>query len=169
MGHAHGYGMGEGYGGDRANPPNELGRWPPNGVLMHAAGCRRNGVKKVRGANPIGPHPGITFPREGFGFSGAGSGQDYVDEDGMEEVASWICVSGCPVPLLDGQSGMTRDTAHSRGERTGNVYGGGKGPSGPNTQRGYSDVGGASRFFPQFENDLALRSWVEVLIGARPV
>ena len=43
MGHAHGYGMGEGYGGNRANPPNESGRWPSNVVLVHASGCRRNG------------------------------------------------------------------------------------------------------------------------------
>src|SRR5271168_3168667 len=35
MGHAKGYGMGEGYGGDRANPPHVAGRWPANVVLIH--------------------------------------------------------------------------------------------------------------------------------------
>lgn len=35
MGHAKGYGMGEGYGGDAANPPHVAGRWPPN-VLLDA-------------------------------------------------------------------------------------------------------------------------------------
>jgi hypothetical protein len=30
MGHAKGYGMGDGYGGDRANPPHSAGRWPSN-------------------------------------------------------------------------------------------------------------------------------------------
>ncbi len=38
MGHAKGYGMGEGYGGENANPPHPAGRWPANVILdEHAA------------------------------------------------------------------------------------------------------------------------------------
>jgi len=33
MGHAHGFAMGDGYGGENANPPNALGRWPANVIL----------------------------------------------------------------------------------------------------------------------------------------
>ncbi len=35
MGHARGFGMGDGYGGDRANPPHPAGRWPTNLVFIH--------------------------------------------------------------------------------------------------------------------------------------
>lgn len=38
-GHAHGYGMGEGFGGDAANPPSPLGRWPANVLLDEEAGA----------------------------------------------------------------------------------------------------------------------------------
>ena len=41
LGHAKGYGMGEGYGGDRANPPHSAGRWPSNLAFIHAPGCQR--------------------------------------------------------------------------------------------------------------------------------
>jgi len=34
-----------------------------------------------------------------------------------------------------------------RGERGGNIYGNGKGPSGPDTLRGHTDTGSAARFF----------------------
>jgi hypothetical protein len=49
--------------------------------------------------------------------------------------------------LLDEQSGVSRSQTSMRGERTGNIYGNGKGPTGPDTERGHSDTGGASRFF----------------------
>lgn len=60
MGHADGYGMGDGFGGDKANPPSELGRWPAN--LIHdgsqlvldlfpssKSGARASGVRKGLG------------------------------------------------------------------------------------------------------------------------
>jgi DNA modification methylase len=36
MGHADGLGMGKGFGGDNANPPSQLGRWPANLVIDEA-------------------------------------------------------------------------------------------------------------------------------------
>jgi len=41
----------------------------------------------------------------------------------------------------------TKSTLSMRGERSGSIYGGGKGPSGPNTERGHNDSGSAARFF----------------------
>jgi site-specific DNA-methyltransferase (adenine-specific) len=60
------------------------------------------------------------------------------------------CVPGCPVAEMDRQSGVSVSKAASRGERHGRVYGGGKGPTGPDSVRGHDDEGGASRFFPIF-------------------
>jgi len=64
---------------------------------------------------------------------------------------AWECVEGCPVKELDGQSGVTSSTPGLRGERHGAIYGGGLGPPGPNTLRGHSDSGGASRYFKQVQ------------------
>jgi site-specific DNA-methyltransferase (adenine-specific) len=57
--------------------------------------------------------------------------------DGSEEVVSQFPIT------LPAHAGM-------RGKLHGNIYGGGKGPSGPNSSRGHNDVGGsASRFFKE--------------------
>lgn len=42
---------------------------------------------------------------------------------------------------------QTASKASMRGERSGNVYGNGKGPTGPDTLRGHNDSGSAARFF----------------------
>jgi site-specific DNA-methyltransferase (adenine-specific) len=42
---------------------------------------------------------------------------------------------------------VTKSTQSMRGERGGNIYGNGKGPSGPDTLRGHTDTGSAARFF----------------------
>lgn len=60
------------------------------------------------------------------------------------------CADGCPIAEMDQQSGTGKSTRGLRGERSGSVYGKGKGPSGPDGERGYTDEGGASRFFPAF-------------------
>jgi site-specific DNA-methyltransferase (adenine-specific) len=49
--------------------------------------------------------------------------------------------------LLDEQSGETRSSQSMRGERAGSIYGNGHGPTGPDSLRGHTDTGGASRFF----------------------
>ena len=54
MGHAHGFAMGDGYGGENANPPNALGRWPANvildeysaGLLDEQSGVLTSGARK---------------------------------------------------------------------------------------------------------------------------
>jgi hypothetical protein len=60
------------------------------------------------------------------------------------------CAGDCPVGELNRQSGVTVGQQSMRGERHGAVYGGGAGPSGPDTMRGHADAGGASRFYPVF-------------------
>jgi site-specific DNA-methyltransferase (adenine-specific) len=98
---------------------------------------------------------------------GEGAGHKFVstqtgDADGMEEVLIYECEDGCPVKLLDAQSGVSVST----GGRTLNitpskVYGGGKGlgssatvlPEEVRGDPGFGDKGGASRFFGQIQPD----------------
>lgn len=129
-----------------------LGRWPKNVALMHASGCMPVGKKKVRTGvavrhrsngnilmsdRPNAPKPDMTYAGEG----------------GLEEVERWACVDGCPVAILDAQSGERPSTltgradpskAHdNRGDNAGaSTFGGGNG-------KVYADAGAASRFYWQ--------------------
>jgi DNA modification methylase len=134
------------------------GRWPANVLLVHAAGCKQVGFKKV-------PAPVINRFDDGMKPFGDGAGHSFTstqtgDADGMEEISVYECVPECPVKLLDGQSGVST----SSGGRFGNikpsdVYGSGRGIGansklkGDEGDPGFGDTGGASRFFGQFEPD----------------
>lgn len=120
LGHAKGYGMGEGYGGDRANPPHANGRWPSNLVFVHESGC-------------------------------------------MSE-----CEPGCPVAILDAQSGERPSTLTGRADPTklhvnpgdnggASLFGGGN-------SNVYADSGGASRFYKQFKTEPELFDYLKILI-----
>jgi hypothetical protein len=98
-----------------------------------------------------------------------GTNRGYVDAEGLETISRWVCVMGCPVTLLDNQSGQRPSTLTGRadptqthsnpGDNHGNsLFGGGNSSV-------YADSGGASRFFPQFRNEAALLEWVERLTG----
>jgi len=84
------------------------GRWPSNLMLQHLEGCQCVGTTEVRG----------TGPRKAGGLRGSNQvfAQDaysqayertphegFSDASGMEQVALWECVPGCPVPGFDGQ------------------------------------------------------------------
>lgn len=64
------------------------------------------------------------------------------------ETCQDVCVEGCPVAELDQQSGVTKSTAHRRGNGIGDGYHGSAAEW--VGVRGTSDSGGASRFFPTF-------------------
>jgi len=110
-------------------------------------GCKRLGVKKVKGAGiairskSSGKTFGSNSPRPPLPDLG------YTDTEGFEEIESWDCVDGCPVKELDRQSGITSSSCSWRPPDrggTGNslVF---KHESGE--FRGFEDSGGASRFF----------------------
>jgi DNA modification methylase len=130
-----------------ASEVTTAGRWPPNAVLLHSPECRQVGIR-------IGEAPTINRFTDGMKPFGDGAGHPYeTSGGGTEEIPVYECVEGCPVKALDEQSGVSASAASFRGERHGNVYDRGKGPSGPNSLRGHDDVGGASRFFAQFVPD----------------
>lgn len=140
-------------------PAHPGGRWPPNLVLCHAPECRRVGTKQVQGTSIHGESTAVRrtgVHSEAGGHQTIGRVQPvrgYSDEDGTETVDAWECVDGCPVKLLDEQSGnrpvsgtAQAGALHHQTGGTGFQQGGtGSDTTLPN------DSGGASRFFPQFE------------------
>lgn len=82
--------------------PHDAGRWPANVVLSHTEGCELLGVKEVASDSH--------YPAErgGGGISTEGhAGQEGLPESRpeVEVVEEWRCVDGCPVAMLDEQTG----------------------------------------------------------------
>ncbi len=155
------------------------GRWPPNVSFSHSAhthrcptcngdgcpdcfdegavgGCRRVGVRRVRGTAPMGkPSIGSFIAKSTVGFS-TGQKRTYqerTDPDGYEQVADWACVENCAVRLLDEMGPHTRSTQSNRGnliDMRGDNYNRARGKriANSDTVRGHNDEGGPSRFFP---------------------
>lgn len=164
---------GLGYGGGaietRINGGHTAGSWPTNFVLGHAEGCRRAGMRKVRGSDP--PTRGSS---KLFSLGGEGVPPGY-GFDGTETLDAWACVAACdcgvawlalaggpapmcecgrpgwwacPVAEMDAQSGDRPSGARAAGVRKGVGYGSSaRGDGGPAIE---SSAGGASRFFTTF-------------------
>jgi len=135
---------------------NPAGRWPPNVLFGHADGCVRVGSRKARGgAGTDCPH----WPDPCRGHGDAGQCQSGETRHGSppagwtpnrtETVDNYDCAPGCPVRLLDEQSGETISRPSVRGGSDGYH---------PATPLGrtdnfspFNDSGTASRFFPTFQ------------------
>lgn len=121
-----------------------LGRWPGNVALSHSEECEPIGVRVVKGdQRDIG-----NGRREG-GFADvgaeAGDSEPNAPVYGNEEILEWDCTPGCPVALLNKQSGIRPGGGYPAGRSANSVYnetfGGSDGP------RSMGDSGGAARFF----------------------
>lgn len=131
------------------------GRWPPNLALVHHPDCREVGTRRVAASAPQGREMNWSDDASGYsgGFRAQGKLHDgYADADGLETVAAWECVEGCPVKALDEQAGKSvsrPSPSHPTNTDcpTGNFL------SGTKTQYGstHNDSGPASRFYPQFQ------------------
>ena len=156
-------GVGRPADGSRVEPVvSRGGRWPANVILQHLDGCRCDGTKKVRGSSEgqTGGHSWGLVNDDGWDPKGVPDQRSWM-EDGKESVANWICVEGCPVRALDGQSGERPSTlagrapAHVVADNPGSCKRSGftGGPEGKGVGGGagkvYADTGGASRFFKQ--------------------
>jgi hypothetical protein len=174
LGHARAYGMGDGYGGDLANPPNSAGRWPSNLLFVHGDHCRSVGTQRVPGTSRHGTSTAIR--RSGV-HAAAGGHQSigreqpvtgYAAEDGRETVAAWECEPSCPVRILDYRTGERPSTLTGRADpmtphrNPGNN--GGHSLFGAGNSFVYADGGGASRFYPQFSNNDEMLGWLRMLI-----
>lgn len=131
---------------------SKSGRYPSNVVLSHHPMCRKVGHSVVKGdaraAKPSEPgkRPG------GFANVGHanGDGKPNGKVYGAETVEKWSCVSGCPVRMLNKQSGVTESKASTNHTDKPNfknkVYGKGMGGT-VSPQNQHNDKGGCSRFF----------------------
>ncbi len=138
-----------GGGGEYEQPS---GRWPANFILTHLEGCALRGTKKVKeGKN--NSDLGATDRKVGLYKDGL---KKRAEEhyQGEETVADWDCAEGCPIKILDEQSGISKSTGGRIGNKQG-VYAhqGAIGWSMGHTKGdpGFGDTGGASRFFMQFK------------------
>lgn len=139
--------------GESIERANRLGRWPANVVLIHAAGCRRVGVRRVAAATTVRRNAEAGTTNGRIFEKGAMTGEDvtYGDGDGMETVEAWECEPGCPVAQLDALAGDLRsgdptavgDPSRRNGQ---NAYMGESRAAGTPIV-GYGDRGSASRFF----------------------
>ena len=143
------------------------GRWPSNVILVHGPGCICEGTRKVKGS---GTSKSFHEAYEGdsstqFLRGWSHPGNQHADEDGKETVAAWDCQPDCPVKLLDSQSGEATSSNSPATNRTalGVLNDDGWSPKAMDRQ-GYSDTGGASRFFPQFESLKEAIVWLNKLI-----
>lgn len=150
--------FGEGLGGanltgeESGYNPN-VGRYPPNVLLSHLPDCELVGEKQVGTGTAVRRHIGKSS-RERVSLGGAGKRNAELREDltygenGMETVEDWVCAPGCPVAEVDRQSGSSiirqyKPRSGTKGD------GWGMTATGPE----YADSGGASRFFPTFEDE----------------
>jgi len=147
------------------------GRWPAHLVFSHTEWCapvgevvlkgdsRAQTCKYLKRGEACRGHGnktlGQTFHsgKRGGGFAQplAPSGDPKPNGvlHGEQTVVVWDCLPGCPVKLLDEQSGFKRDgTAVQRnggGNKQANTYG--KRQGRPRADQGYASAGGASRFY----------------------
>ncbi len=138
--------------GAQRTPRNPQGRFPSHLLLSHTVFCIQVGTKRVQGHTPGNVEGSAKSAHPVYGeYQHHGSGIHYTNEDGMETVAAWQCVDSCPVKILDAQSG-TRSLGHfPRSASNGGIWSNGKNPVLSNqSNNGYEDSGGASRYFAQF-------------------
>jgi DNA modification methylase len=141
--------FGDGLNGDFGRPVNGLGRWPANVVLTHHHECRQTGTT----SETVG---GGAAGTSGFA-AGYETGDGFVGRDVPTVV--WDCHPECPIAVLDGQSGISKDgvAVHRTGNKDPEKQGYGKGwGTDPRPDQGYGGQGGASRFFTQTEWDTDL-------------
>jgi DNA modification methylase len=172
FGKASGGQVAGGYVGDVESP---VGRWPANVVLSHHPDCRWVGSKSVKSQNPAYRSVGKGGERpSGFGMGPRpeGVGIGHAGPDGMETVEAWDCVEGCPIAILDEQSGVLKSGGKAgksyqyEDDRAGNCYGDGLNGS---TSTLIADSGGASRFYATFkaEDDPVRSALCGLLWGSR--
>jgi len=143
---------------------SSLGRWPANLILIHKAGCECVGTKRVKGiagtaaGKMKGSAKGSVYglvtkggkSRWGGALS-AGKPTGYLDEDGKETVANWICAEGCPVRELGEQSGFLVGSVGSGLTYSSKISPEYRSTAGIN-RVGHDGKGTAARFFKQIKD-----------------
>ena len=136
------------------------GRWPANLILQHHPDCRLVGVKKVKGSPSSSQYHEAYKGESATGLLRGHShpGNQHGSTNGTETVGNWQCHPECPVPILDGQSGLSisrepgsvvkKASASNQNGNRGAALGAESCPEGT-VMTTHGDTGGASRFFKQ--------------------
>lgn len=129
------------------------GRFPAHLVLSHSPDCKKIGKKQVKSdGHWIAPSNGGLYEL-GVKNDGRDEGNKLA-EDGYETVDEYVCVDGCPIKLMNEQSGKSKSTGGVGVGKLGNrIYGSYNGSTISGTSGGLGDEGGASRFFTNLEYD----------------
>lgn len=133
---------GHGINGSKAIGTTTKGRWPANVTLAHTKSCHLVATHDGKGY-------AINRFTDGAKPFGGGAGHPFESEQIPEKIEIWACVPGCPVRMLDDQSGtltsgyMAKDTNRT----TDGGYHGGFPTDRIGAHDTYGDAGGASRFF----------------------
>lgn len=124
------------------------GRWPANFALSHDDACTLSGTRKVKTGVAVMVNRDGGIHNQVYGdFKRLPSADvTYGDADGNEVVETWQCVEGCPVAMLEAQSGVLK-SSFKAGQTEANglnkVYGSRMGGKAGST----ASEGTASRFF----------------------
>jgi site-specific DNA-methyltransferase (adenine-specific) len=125
------------------------GRWPANFALSHDDACTLSGTRKVKTGVAVMVNRDGGIHNQVYGdFKRLPSADvTYGDADGNEVVETWQCVEGCPVKVLDEQSGVSKSTGGRIGKKDQSSVA--TVPHGAYTagDPGFGDSGTASRFF----------------------
>ena len=131
------------------------GRFPANLILSHHPDCCFNGVKKIgSGEKKYHEDGDMTTASEGWHNNNKSmfthKNADVIASYGEETVEDWTCVDGCPIKIMDEQSGVLKsgDIKPHKNNST-SIIGGNKGLQNSENINVYfkGDSGGASRFF----------------------
>lgn len=128
------------------------GRFPANLILTHHPECECKGLKKIKPSNGSGKasDKGGGFSKGMFGDGTSDNiGGSFVDENGQETIEDWNCHPGCPIRIMDEQSGIVKGVygMNVKMNKNSNIYGKYDSKSNTKINYGISDIGGASRFF----------------------
>jgi DNA modification methylase len=136
--------FGDGLNGPRGNPVEGLGRWPANIILSHTELCNPTGqtLKNKTSAGKRTATFGTQDTQSGGDGSGGWSGYEY-------ETEVYECIEGCPVKLLDEQSGTLKSGAMKSGTKAQDLQTNSIGAWTDRTltTEFQASEGGASRFF----------------------
>jgi DNA modification methylase len=138
---------GQVWGQQGATYEGAAGRWPANVVLSHAPECRQVGTRKVKGSGSQPRHNTAEAHNRTNSMGKATADwttTGYGDADGTETVPAWECAPGCPVAMLDAQSGERPGCTVSGTKANKSGY---HGFSPMDRREWYGDTGGAARFF----------------------
>jgi len=138
---------------DPEEKQNTIGRWPANLVFIHSPSCRIVGTTSAP-APQINRYDGLRFCIEGTGAYTSTGG-------GTEDVPVWECSPECPLHELDAQSGISRSPTTPVVRDRPSTF---NAAATLSVSRPYGDVGGASRYYPQFKDEQALLAWFTDLL-----